>query len=723
MGAGCDGASRIDGGPPIDILYVGTLYPPHLGGSGILGTELVCGLAALGHRLRALAPRSAPANGGAERFEARHPQIRTTWVTVPLASSGLADGSRNHDYREAEDAGIREILPRLVAERRPDVILIGRESAVGEVPPIARRHGIPTVALVQGGITIRRILADDGDRLARHQLDRLRQVDVVVAIAGHLRRDLAPLALPRVVVIPNPVDLERFTPGPKPPALLDALRLDADQVVVSHFSNFKLAKRVSDIVESAGHVLAVEPDVVYLLVGDGPDRAPIESRCRALGLTERVRSVGWVDSAEMPAYLRLTDVVVMASESEGLPLIYLEAQASGRLLVASDIPATRELVSDGETGLIFPTGDVRGLAAMTRRAVQDRTLREAIGRSALAAVRAHAKPAILDAYVRLLEGLVSSRRARTDPGLPGDNPGPAIAQPLGEDLSALVEAQGGRLVEVSSVTTLPSATLSRAAFRLGFADGRVLKGRLAATDASAARVQRWSGLLDPRHFPRLLARRGAALLSEWVDGTPGAEAPDMVALCRQAGTVQGALHRILVPVEEAARAREHWSRWAGRLERDLAQLVSAGSLDRTTAARAMAAATAAAPGEVEVGLVHGDLCLENIVIRAGIIRIVDTEDLRIYACDHDLTRTWYRWPMNDAAWSAYRDGYERERGTSRFLDSFLHWAVVTLVESAAFRLRAHTAAAGLPVARLRDLLAREAAHAHPGAAATSTGRG
>jgi glycosyltransferase involved in cell wall biosynthesis len=335
-----------------------------------------------------------------------------------MASSALPDSSRNHTYREAEDAGIREILPRLVAERRPDVILIGRESSVGEVPPVGRRHGIPTVALVQGGITIRRILADDGDALARHQLDQLRQVDAVVAIAEYLRRDLAPLGLRRVAVIPNPVDLERFTPGPKPPALLDALRLGAGQVVVSHVSNFKPAKRVIDIVESAANVLAEDPDVVYLLVGDGPERAPIESRCRALGLAERVRSVGWVDSAEIPAYLRLTDVVVMASESEGLPLIYLEAQASGRLLVASDIPATRELVADGDTGLIFRTGDVGDLAAMTLLAAQDPTLRAAIGRAARAAVRAYAKPAILDAYVRLLEGLVSAAAQRAAPDLP-----------------------------------------------------------------------------------------------------------------------------------------------------------------------------------------------------------------------------------------------------------------------------------------------------------------
>jgi glycosyltransferase involved in cell wall biosynthesis len=293
---------------------------------------------------------------------------------------------------------------------------------VGEVPPVARRHGIPTVALVQGGMTIRRILTDDRDPLARRQLDELRRVDVVVAIAEHLRRDLAPLELRRVAVIPNPVDLERFTPGPKPPALLDALRLGAEQVVVAHVSNFKPAKRAADIVESAARVLAARPDVVYLLVGDGPERARLESRCRALGLAERVRSVGWIDRDEIPAYLRLADIVVMASESEGLPLVYLEAQAAGRLLIASDIPATRELVRNGDTGLIFRTGDVGGLAALTLGAVRDPALRAAIGGAARAAVRAHAKPVILDAYARLLEGLAGARRAARAPGSPAGVP-------------------------------------------------------------------------------------------------------------------------------------------------------------------------------------------------------------------------------------------------------------------------------------------------------------
>jgi glycosyltransferase involved in cell wall biosynthesis len=373
----------------------------------------VTGLTARGHGVRAIAPRGAvPAAGSGAvvpPFESRHPRIETTWLRVRVESSALLEGSRDAAYRRAEDAGIRAALPRLIAARRPDVILIGRESVLGEVPPIASRHGIPTVALVQGGLTMRAILARAEDPLARHQAARLRQVDAVVTVAAHLRDALAPLGLRRVSTIPNPVDLERFRPGPKPPALTETLGLGAGTVVVSHVSNFKSAKRVSDVVASAARVLATRADVVYLLVGDGPERIPAEAQCRALGLTGRVRFTGWVDRDDMPDYLRATDVVVMASESEGLPFIYLESQASGRVLVGSDIPATRELIADGRTGLIFRTADVAGLAAQTLRAAGDPALRAAIGGAARVAVHACAQPVVLDAYARLLEEVVRTR--------------------------------------------------------------------------------------------------------------------------------------------------------------------------------------------------------------------------------------------------------------------------------------------------------------------------
>ena len=397
-------------GTPIDILLVGSLVPVHRGGSGVVGTELGSGLAAAGHRLRTLAARTPGTIGLSERFQSQHPDVEAAWYPIPVLQAELAQGSRDPAYRQAEDAGIRSELSRQIAERRPDVILIGRESSLAEAASVASRHGIPTVVIVHGGRTFLRVLDHTPDPWAHQAREGLRQAKIVVVVAHHLRPTLAPLSLSRVAVIPNPVDLDRFTPGDKPPALLRAHTIGPDDVVVAHLSNLSPVKRPLDVIESAARVLAEDPRVVYLIVGDGPYRAPMEVRCRELGIAQRVRFAGWVEHAAMPGYARLADIVVMPSEHEGMPYAYLETQASGRLLVASDIPAARETVVDGETGLIARRGDVEHLAATTLRAVRDPALRAAIGRAARTAVHAHAKPAVVAKYADILKELAASGR-------------------------------------------------------------------------------------------------------------------------------------------------------------------------------------------------------------------------------------------------------------------------------------------------------------------------
>ena len=370
---------------------------------------MVGGLASAGHRVRTLAPRTPRTIDLSERFQSQHPDVEATWFSIPVLSAEVLQGTRDPAYRQAEDAGIRSELPRRIAERRPDVIVIGRDSSVAEAAPVAQRHGIPTVALVHGGRTLQRILDHGPDPWAHQAREGLRHAKVVVAIAHHLRQALSALSLSRVMVVPNPVDLERFTPGDKPPDLLRAHAIRPDDVVVAHLSNLSLVKRPLDVIESAARVLAEDPRVVYLIVGDGPCRAPMEAKCHELGIARRVRFVGrWIEHTEMPGYLRLADIVVMPSEHEGMPLVYLETQASGRLLVASDIPAARELIVDGETGLITRQGDVAHLAETTLRGVRDPALRATIGRAARTAVQAHAKPAVVAAYAGILEEVAAS---------------------------------------------------------------------------------------------------------------------------------------------------------------------------------------------------------------------------------------------------------------------------------------------------------------------------
>ena len=103
--------------------------------------------------------------------------------------------------------------------------------------------------------------------------------------------------------------------------------------------------------------LATLPDRAFeaLIVGDGPDREEVAAEIRRLGLEERVQLAG--ERSDVPELLAGSDVFVLSSRSEGLPVSVLEAMAAELPVVASDVGGVAELVVDGETGMLVPPGD------------------------------------------------------------------------------------------------------------------------------------------------------------------------------------------------------------------------------------------------------------------------------------------------------------------------------------------------------------------------------
>jgi glycosyltransferase involved in cell wall biosynthesis len=137
----------------------------------------------------------------------------------------------------------------------------------------------------------------------------------------------------------------------------------------------------------------------------------MEDACQQAGIQDRVRFTGWVDYPRVPDYINLADLVVMPSADEGLARVYLETQACGRVLLASDIPAAREVVVDGQTGLLFRAGDLADLTATTLRAAAAAPLRAAIGRQARQHIEdQHRLPDAVARYAALLAELAREHR-------------------------------------------------------------------------------------------------------------------------------------------------------------------------------------------------------------------------------------------------------------------------------------------------------------------------
>jgi glycosyltransferase involved in cell wall biosynthesis len=226
----------------------------------------------------------------------------------------------------------------------------------------------------------------------------LRAVDHVVAVADHVATSLARLGAVSVETIRNVADPRLFRPTAKDARLMRALDLPPDAIVVGHVSVLRPWKRVADLVDSAALVLRSEPRCVYLIVGDGPCRAELEEHVRRHGLAAAFRFTGEIAHADVPRHLALADVVVQPSEREGAPLVYREAQACGRALLASNIAAAREAIEPGRTGFLFPKGDVAALAACTLELLRDADLRARIGAAARARVARDGTDAWLARY-------------------------------------------------------------------------------------------------------------------------------------------------------------------------------------------------------------------------------------------------------------------------------------------------------------------------------------
>jgi glycosyltransferase involved in cell wall biosynthesis len=126
------------------------------------------------------------------------------------------------------------------------------------------------------------------------------------------------------------------------------------------------------------HAFAALPEGSFeaLIVGEGPDRPVVEAEIRRLGLDGRVQLLG--ERSDVPALLADSDVFVLSSRSEGLPVSVLEAMAAELPIVASRVGGLGELVVDGETGILVRAGDAPALAAAVGRLIEDRDLRRTL---------------------------------------------------------------------------------------------------------------------------------------------------------------------------------------------------------------------------------------------------------------------------------------------------------------------------------------------------------
>ena len=192
----------------------------------------------------------------------------------------------------------------------------------------------------------------------------------------------------KIRCIPNGVDTERFRPDPGVRIRLRQKLGFGEVFVWLAVGRFEEAKDYPTMLQAFGRVSKEQPEVVLLIAGDGPLRPAMEALARNLDIAERVRFLGL--RQDIPELMNAADAYVMSSSWEGLPMVLLEASATGLPIVATDVGGNSEVVSHGQTGFLVPPKDLEVLAqAMLRVMTVPEEERQRMGEGARQHIEIH----------------------------------------------------------------------------------------------------------------------------------------------------------------------------------------------------------------------------------------------------------------------------------------------------------------------------------------------
>jgi teichuronic acid biosynthesis glycosyltransferase TuaC len=223
---------------------------------------------------------------------------------------------------------------------------------------LGRHFGKPVVITARGS---------DINLIARYAIPRrlitwsARRAAAVVAVSQALKGSLEQLGVDgaKICVLRNGVDAQAFRP------------LDRDAERARLGVDGRLLLSVGNLVELKGNELAIRtlpslPEATLVFVGDGPDRARLESVSHEAGVAQRVRFTGSVAQAELPRYYSAADALVLASSREGWPNVLLEAMACGTPVIAARVGGTPEIVTSRAAGVLFEPRTAEALSAAVR---------------------------------------------------------------------------------------------------------------------------------------------------------------------------------------------------------------------------------------------------------------------------------------------------------------------------------------------------------------------
>ena len=371
-------------------LKIGVTCYPSWGGSGIVATELGLSLAERGHTIHFIT-QAVPIRLRHFTQNVFFHEVKTHDYPVfqhpPYTLSLSAKMAEVASYYELDMLHVHYAIPHAIS-----AFLAKRMVEDRNLATVVTLHGTD-ITLV-------------GVEPSFHSVTKfaIEQADAVTAVSQFLK-DVTSDSFNidrEIVVIPNFVDTERFSPV-RDEEMRRRFSPDGE-MVIAHASNFRPVKNIRTVMEVFHRVQRVRP-ARLLMIGDGPERVVAERLARCEGLGHIVDFLG--SQENMEDLLPVADVFLLPSEHEGFGLAALEAMSTETPVVATSVGGINEFVESGRNGFLADPGDVDKITDIVLELLSSDSLRREVGRRGRETVLARfQRDKIVQVYESLYEELV-----------------------------------------------------------------------------------------------------------------------------------------------------------------------------------------------------------------------------------------------------------------------------------------------------------------------------
>jgi len=234
--------------------------------------------------------------------------------------------------------------------------------------------------------------------------------DLIIVLNPRLERCVTARGIDqgKVKVVPNWVDTSRFNPREDGSTIREAYSLK--KIVLLYVGRLHPVKNLEIAVGAVSKLVEVNPNLSFLIVGEGPQKQKLQELALELKISEHVVFAGTIAHQELPKFYAAANIFIIPSIEEGQPKAVLEALASGKPIVATSVPGLKELIIGGENGILVPLNDSDALADAVKAILSSRTLSERLSENAREYALNHfSREAILAEEARLYDDLEAER--------------------------------------------------------------------------------------------------------------------------------------------------------------------------------------------------------------------------------------------------------------------------------------------------------------------------